>query len=155
MTQATVSLSFTEAQLTAIEAALTALESQFTGLVGLTIPQRRSLTKMGDKSEGFCRQTLSLLRQNPRIVPSSLPVDEAQANLDALDQLRPLLQRIERLGERVSDTDMAVGAGVMAIALKGYATLKVSGKNQGLESLCEALGSRFARKPRSMQVKAA
>jgi len=155
MTQATVSLSFTDAQLTAIDAALSELETQFAGLIGLTNDERRALMKMGNKSETFCRQTMSLLSQNPQLVPPSLPLATSQQLLDAMDELRPRMQRLQRLGERVVDTDMAAGATVMRTALQGYALLKVSGKNQGLEGLRETVGERFARKPRAMEAKAA
>jgi hypothetical protein len=33
----------------------------------------------------------------------------------------------------------------MSVALQGYALLKVSGKNQGLEGLRKELGARFAK----------
>jgi hypothetical protein len=155
MTFATVSLSFTDAQLTAIDAALAELETQFAALVGLTADQRKSLTKMGSKSEAFCRQTMSLLGQNPQLVPPSVPVARMQETFDALDDMRPRWQRLERLYERIADTDMAAGAAIMQTALQGYALLKVSGRNQGLESLRETIGTRFARKPKAPEAKAA
>src|SRR5690349_23784983 len=61
MSQATLSLSFTDAQATAIDAALNELEAQFAALVAMPAGERRRLMKMGDKSEAFCRQALSLL----------------------------------------------------------------------------------------------
>ena len=50
---------------------------------------------------------------------------------------------------------MAAGAAIMQTALQGYALLKVSGRNQGLESLRETIGVRFARKPKPVEAKAA
>lgn len=155
MTTVTVSLSFTDAQLTAIDTALNELEMQFSGLVGLTIDERKSLMKMGNKSEAFCRQTVSLLGQNPQMVPASLHLADSQQLLGGMDQLRPRMQRLQRLGERMTDTDMAAGATVMRTALQGYALLKVSGKNQGLEALRETIGARFSRKPKVVVAKAA
>lgn len=155
MMNANVSLSFTDAQLTAIDAALEQLETQFADLVGLTAAERKQLTKMGTKSETFCRQTMSLMAQNPQLVPASVPLADSQQLLGALDQLRPRMQRLQRLGERVADTDMAAGAAVMRTALQGYALLKVSGRGQGLEALREAVGERFARKPKAAEPKAA
>ena len=153
--QASVSLSFTDAQLAAIDTALTELETQFAGLVGLTADQRRALTKMGNKSEAFCRQTMSLLGQNPQLVPESVRLADSRQLLEALDDLRPRMQRLQRLGERLVDTDTAVGSAVMQTALQGYALLKVTGRNQGLEGLRESVGERFARKPRTPEAKAA
>lgn len=155
MSQAAVSLSFTDVQLAAIDAALTELETQFVGLVGLTPDRRRALTKMGNKSEAFCRQTMSLLGQNPQLVPASVPLADSRQLLEALDELRPRMQRLQRLGERIVDTDTAVGAAVMQTALQGYALLKVSGRSQGLEALRESVGVRFARRTRPPETKAA
>ena len=41
-----------------IEGAITTMEQRLTGLIGLTPDERRELTKMGDKSEAFCRQAV-------------------------------------------------------------------------------------------------
>lgn len=148
MSQNLLSLSLADDQLAAIDATLSQLESQLSGLVSLQIEERRALTKMGAKSEQFCRQTLIALAQHPQIVPPSLNVAEAQADLRALDQLRPRLARLSRLAERAQDTDMALGSDVMSAALEGYALLKVSGKHQGLDTLRQSLGSRFDKSAR-------
>lgn len=155
MSPARPPLSFTDDQAAAIDAALNALEMQFSALVGMPADKRRRLMKMGDKSEAFCRQTLSLLDQNPQLVPPSLAVMEAQQNFETLDWMRPRVQRLLRLGERLSNTDTVVGATIMQTSLQGYALLKVSGRNQGLENLRETLGARFARRSKSAEAKAA
>ena len=100
---------------------------------------------MGPKSEAFCRQTLTVLAQNPQVIPPSIDLAEAQADLTALERLRPRLARLQRLNERAEDTDDALGSDVMAFALEGYALLKVAGRNQGLEGLRKELSARFAK----------
>ena len=143
MTQNLVTLNLTDAQLTAVDAALTELETQLAGLIVLPTATKRSLRKMGAKSESFCRQALRVLEQNPKIVPPGVPLADAVANLATLEQLRPRLMRLSRLSERASDTDMALGADVMAVALQGYALLKVAGRAMGLESMHQDLRDRF------------
>lgn len=145
MSQNLISLTLTDAQLSAVDAALTTLENALAGLVALDGDERRSLNRMGAKSEQFCRQTLHILSQNPQIVPPSIGVGDAQADLLALDRLRPLAQRLRRLMERTDDSEVALGSDVMSLALEGYALLKVAGKNQGLEGLRKELGSRFSK----------
>jgi hypothetical protein len=113
------------------------------------------MPKMGEKSEAFCRQTISLMAQNPQIVPASVSVPDAVSDLTALDRLRPRAQRLTRLAERVVDTQTALGSDVMATSLQGYALLKVAGQGQGLASLREGLGARFAKRPRAPVDKAA
>lgn len=144
-----VSMNLTNDQVVAVDAALDALETNLSGLVALTASQRRSVPRMGGKSEAFCRQALSLLVQNPQVVNPNLGLEGAMADLEALDVLRPRLQRLSRLAERGSDTEVALGSDVMATALHGYGLLKLSGRDQGLEALRESLGSRFVKKPRT------
>ena len=151
MSQNIIDFTLDDAQLAASLQALTDLETQLSGLVAMSTEQRRKLARMGDKSEAFCRQTLSVLAQNPQVVPPSLKLAEAQADLAALDRLRPLVLRLQRLAERANDTEVALGSDVMRCALDGYALLKVSGRNQGLEGLRKELGSRFSRSARSSE----
>lgn len=155
MSRYMVSLGLTEAHLVAVDQALAEIESQLSGLIALTPDQRRSLTKMGEKSETFCRQALSLLDQNRQLVPSSVALDSALADQVSLDQLRPRLQRLQRLVERGSDTESALGNDMMITSLQGYALLKVVGRNQGLEGLRRSIGSRFSRMGRPSEPKAA
>ena len=146
-----VSLSLTDAQLSVIDQSLTDLETQLSGLIAMNAAQRKSLARMGDKSESFCRQTLNVLAQNPQVVPPSVALQDGLADLEALDRLRPRLQRMLRLTERAADTETALGSDVMSVALQGYALLKVAGRNQGLEGLRKELGSRFAKSARQVE----
>lgn len=148
MTQNLMSLALSADDLEAIDAALSALEARLTGLVALQPDERRGLTKMGDKSEAFCRQTLTVLAQNPQVIPPSFDLVEARADLAAVDVLRPRLARLRRLTERAEDSEMALGSDVMIASLEGYALLKVSGRNQGLEGLRQSLSARFGKTAR-------
>lgn len=146
MSQNLVSLQLSSEQLSQAEQAITALEQALGGLVSLAPVDRRRLVKMGQKSEVFCRQTLRVLGQNPQVVPPGLDLAEAQADLLALDQLAPLLDRLQRLAERGRDTEMALGADVMDVALEGYGLLRVSGRQQGLDGLRKELSNRWNRR---------
>ena len=145
MSQNIVSLVLTDEQINAAMDALTALEGALAGLISLDAEERRRLTKMGQKSEVFCRQALSVLAQNPQVVPPSLKLADAQADLAALDRLRPVLDRLQRLYERGTDSEMALGSDVMEVALEGYGLLKVSGRQQGLDSLRRELSTRWSK----------
>lgn len=150
-----ISLSLPQAKLTAIDSALTALETALTELVALEADARKRLPKMGGKSEAFCRQTLSVVAQNPQIVNPSLGLAGAQADLAALDALRPRRQRIQKLVERMQDTETLLGSDVMATALEAYGLLKVSGKSQGLSTLRAGLSTRFKAKSTAKRLRAA
>lgn len=145
MSQNLLSLTLTDTQLQTIDDALAALEGACAELIALDGDERRGLNRMGAKSEQFCRQTLHILSQNPQVIPPSIKFADAQADLVALDRLRPRLQRLQRLVERAQDSEVALGSDVMSLALEGYALLKVAGKNQGLEAMRKDLSSRFSK----------
>jgi hypothetical protein len=155
VSQNLLSLELTDEQLALIGSSLDAVEGALTGLIALDNATRRQLTKMGDKSEAFVRQTLTVLAQNPDVVPSGLGLAEGQADLAALERLRPVLARLQRLVERAEDSEMALGSDLMSVALEGYSLLKTTGRNKGLEGTAEALGARFARGPRKSEANAA
>lgn len=155
MSQNLISFQLSDDDVRTLNTLMGDVESRLTGLLALDNATRRQLTKMGDKSEAFVRQTIMVLGQNPEIVPPSLGLAEAQADLRALDQLRPLLSRMQRLVERMEDSEMALGSDAMNVALEGYGLLKLTGRNKGLEGVSEALSARFSRSRKAEAVPAA
>jgi len=148
MSQNLISLTMTPDELTAIDTLLADLETRLHGLVDLTIPQRRSVKKMGLKSEQFARKALNTMELNPQIVPQGVDLADAKADLSTLDQLRPRFERLHRLSKRAADTEMALGNDVMSTVLQGYALLKAIGAFHGLDSKRSELGERFSKTPR-------
>ena len=140
-----VSITFAEQRVANILAAISTLETELVDLVSIPAEQRRELFKMGDKSEVFCRDTLGVLADNPKLVPESLGLPEAQADMAALDALRPMLRRLQQLTERAESTELALGVDIFGAALEGYGLLKVSGKHHGLEGKRRELSARFVR----------
>lgn len=148
MSQNIISLTFTDAQITAVDAALNELETQLAGCIALNTVQKRALKKMGEKSEAFCRQALHMAELNPHIMPANIPLGDAVSDLKALDQLRPRLMRLSRLTQRASDTSIALGSDVMSVALSAYGQLKLTGRSEGLDPIRRELRARFAKAPR-------
>ena len=146
MSQNLISLNLTDADYAEVDNALTALETKLAGLIDLDASERRTLSKMGEKSEAFCRQTLVVMQQNPGLIPSSVNLPEALRDLTQLDALRMRLTRMRQLIGRAEDSEMALGSDIMATSLEGYAMLKVLGKGSGLESLRRDMATRFARR---------
>lgn len=151
VSQNLLSLTLTDAQLKNVDDALANLETALSDLISLDGDERRGFARMGNKSEAFCRQILTALVQNPQIVPPSIQLAEGQADLVAIERLRPRLARLRRLTERAEDTEAVLGSDVMTLALEGYALLKVAGRNQGLEGLRKDLSARFAKGPRQLE----
>lgn len=149
MPQNLISIVIDDALAAELAATAQQLEDLLAGkTVSLAPEDRRGGLKMGDKSEAFCRQTIGLLAQNRQVVPPSLQLDEALADLKALDAIRPLLLRLQQLTERLRDTEMALGADLMSAAVEGYGLLKLVGRQQGLDGPLKELGARWARSAR-------
>lgn len=145
MSQNLIDLDLSQDSLAAMDEALAALEARFANLLSLDVDQRRQLTKMGDKSEAFCRQAVVAFSQNADVLPRNFDLAAYQRDLAMLDLLRPRLARLTRLHERLADTEMALGSDLMSNSLEGYAVLKVAGKGAGLEGLRQMLSARFSR----------
>ena len=155
MSQNLVSLNFTADDMAAIAAAIATLEEKLSGLIELSVDERRGLNKMGDKSEPFCRQTLIVLAKNPQILPVELNLAEAEADLRNLDLLRPQFARLRQLVAKADDTEMALGSDVLAAALDGYALAKVFNKGVALVALKEMMSGRYGRSRRRQPSEAA
>lgn len=145
MSQNLITLNLSDNDYQEIDAALTTLEQHFTGFLKLSPDERKSILKMGDKTEAFCRQTLMVAGQNMQNIPASLSLSEAETDLKSLDQLRPRLHRLRELLGKGDDTEMALGSDIYAFSLDAYALLKVTGKGASLEVLRQAMSVRFNR----------
>ena len=143
MTQNLIDLNLSAESLAAIDAALSTLETELAPLLGLDPDLRRGLTKMGAKSEAFCRQAVAAFSEHAQVLSRNFDVAAYRGDLAALDALRPRRQRLERLRELLEHTEMALGSDLMTASLEGYAVLKVSGKSAGLDNLRQALSARF------------
>ncbi|KQY55056.1 hypothetical protein [Lysobacter sp. Root494] len=159
MSDEPVSLTLPRTQLVAIDNALDLVESQLERLLTLDeeydeddeLPERPTQrpfkpveeTRLGPEQERFCRETLMRLLLNPQLDVSDIP--HANEALRALDQLRPRLVRLQRLGERASHAHSVLSEHVMLCALIGYGTLRNADQHHGLEPLREATRARRRR----------
>lgn len=146
MSQNLISLHLSPEDYAKFDGLLTELETLLTPLIDLTTDERRALARMGEKSEVFCRQTLSVMAQNRRLIPEEVMLAEAENDLQQFDALRPRYNRLLQLVGRCEDSVTALGSDVMSTALEGYALMRVLGRGAGLEELRSTLGTRFAKR---------
>ena len=146
MSQNLISLHLTPEDYAKFDGLLTELELLLAPLIDLTTDERRALARMGEKSEVFCRQTLSVMSLNRKLIPEEVMLTEAESDLHHFDALRPRYNRLLQLVGRCEDSVTALGSDVMSTALEGYALLRVLGRGAGLEELRGSLGSRFAKR---------
>lgn len=143
MSQNLVDLQVDLATIEQLEAAIVQMETSLAGLISLTPDQRRELTKMGEKSEAFCRAALNVAQQHIGIMARDFDLEGFQRDQQALDLLRPRILRIAHLYQRMIDTEMALGSDLMAASLEVYGTVKVSGKGKSLDEARRSLSARW------------
>ena len=145
MAQNLVSLDLTD-NLPKFDAALDAIEKVIDIFVSLTPEQVRRLTKIGDKSETFCRQTAAILEQNKQALPPGFDLEELKRDFAAYDALRPRLLRLQALTAKCADTRVALGSDIQAASYDGYGLLKMFGKADNVAPLQESMRSNVRRK---------
>ena len=148
-----ISLAVSQAQRQAALDGIAQVRAAVPGLIALAPGESRELYHFVNRNELFGRGVVSALETHPQIVPPSLDVPGARADLDALDALRPVLAEVARLHSMLEDTVMLLGHDVMDVAYDGYQQLKLSGAAHGLDNLRRELGSQFARARRSRSEK--
>jgi len=133
----------------AVLAALATIEEKLPFLIDISIEQRISLPKMGDKSRAFVSKAVEVAAQNPDFLPRSFDVDEMRRHVALFEALQPIALRLTRLQELVDDTQLATGSEAYTDALTVYNYARNSGKGQALDTVVDEMGRRFARKARA------
>ncbi|MCK6388873.1 MAG: hypothetical protein L6Q65_14935 [Zoogloea sp.] len=149
MPQNLVSLRLSAETLASVEQAISALEAFSNPLRTLTADEIRALTKMGDKSAEFCRQTAMVLEQNQSIIPPSFDLGKMQGDLVAIETLDRQILRLKEIMAKLEDTRIALGSDIMAAASDGYVLMQMFGKAEGLSALQQAMKVRRPGRPRS------
>ncbi|HEY9618115.1 MAG TPA: hypothetical protein V6C64_14815 [Microcoleaceae cyanobacterium] len=153
MTTRTVDAALSQQEIDRIIATLKTIRDQLPFLVGLSIQERRQLSKMGRKSQTFSVRALDMAVQHSDIMPRHLDIAAARRDVALFESLNPILQSVNHLRELLEDTQMLAGSEAYAAARLAYNSAKVSGKNLGLDEIVTDLSQQF-RRPRKAQTPA-
>jgi len=134
---------------TALLSLIQQVRGHLPGLIALTVDERTSLTMMGPKSENFGRLALVTMKQNPDLMPRGLDMAAAEADLEARDNLIPVLQAVQQLYEELDDTVAALGSDVMVVANFVYGLVKANGGGAGLDEAVKELSLRHKKTRRN------
>ena len=137
-----IDVTLTTEQVAAIIAALDTLDTALPFIVSLTPEERKSLFRMGTRSEGFVREALTAVQQHPDHIPVSLGVVEMERDLALRDALQPVLSRLGAIHTKVQDTWHLAGADAMQKATAVYRVLKNT-QGHGLDTTINLLKQRF------------
>ena len=144
MPQNLVSLRLSAETLAAVDQAIGTLEAFSKPMRTLTADEIRALTKMGDKSADFCRQTAMVLEQNQDVIPASFDLEKMQGDLVVIDALDRQILRLKEIIAKMGDTRIALGSEIMTAASDGYALMTMFGKAEGLSALLIGAAKRLS-----------
>ena len=145
MGQNLVAMHFTAEQWVEVDAAIAHVQQLLQPLmVSLTPSAKKTMVKMGDGSEAFCRKALEVMEENAALIPRGFDMAEMRQDLATHDALYARVLKLTQLLEQARNAEMALGSDVMVAALEGYAVLKAVGKGDGVEALKKLLSKRLA-----------
>lgn len=114
-------------------------------LIALTPEERRTIPKMSDGSEPFVLKVMDYATADSKFAPPYMDVPEMKKDLDAVLQLKPLLNLATALQSNLDDTTMLAGSEAYVAALSYYNSVKMAAKMNvpGAKTIYEDLFKRF------------
>lgn len=114
-------------------------------VITLSPDDRHSLLKMSDKSVAFVTKNLEYTKSNPEFVPAFLSVADMQVDVDAVNQLQPLLNRVQQIADNLDDTLMLSGSEAYTAALLYYNIIKqaIKGNVPNAKAIYDDLSQRY------------
>ena len=140
-----VSITISDAALLKIQEGHDLIRSNLPKLITLSPDERHALPKMGNKTVSFVNKSLEYAKQNPRVIPDFLNMEEFSKDAEAVTRLFKVITPLKKLLEELEDTAMLAGSEAYAAALVTYKALKGAndaGEN-GLKNICDDLAARF------------
>jgi hypothetical protein len=126
--------------------AIATIKEKLPFLIDISLEERRSLPRMGDKSRAFVSKALEVAIQNPDILPRSFDIEEMRKDAELFESLYGIWQSMIQLCELIDDTKLAVGSEAYVAALLVYNYVKINRKDMGLDDVLDDLAKRFARR---------
>ena len=146
-----VSLSISEGELAEIRRAIEILQKNLLPyLLELTISEKESMAKMGDKTVAFVTKATEHAEAQPKLVPAFIDIAELRKDLEAIEILRPLFNSLNQLSKGLDDTMTVAGSEAYTSALAFYQSVKVGAKLNvsGAQEIYNDLQVRFPSKTR-------
>lgn len=117
--------------------------------VVLTLTQRRSKGRGGDKSRAFILHAAQFALQNAGILRRSFDDAGYQRRITLLAALEGVAAQLTQLLERVNDTILELRSQVYKESLEVYRDAKEAGEGGQFDAALEQLGKPFVRAPRT------
>lgn len=129
----------------AVMDAIATIRQKLPFLIDLSIADRVTIPKLGDKTQAFVKKALDVATQHPDMLPVPF-LEEMRKDAQLVETLAPIQLAIDLLQKQVDDTVMQVGAEAYAAARTVYTVTKTPFAKAVLRTAADDLGKRFARK---------
>jgi hypothetical protein len=120
-------------------------------LQALTVVQRSSLFKMGDKTVATVQKTKSYIQTNPEFVPSYMDKAEFLRDEAVVSKLNPLANLANQLTDDINDTITLAGSEALQAAMLYYGQIKEA-QSKGIvtaKPIYEDLSKRFSKRAKT------
>lgn len=117
-------------------------------LQGLSVDERKSIFKMGDKTVATVQKVKSYIETNPEFIPNYMDKTEFLKDEAVVTGLSPLGNLVSQLASDIEDTVMLAGSEAITSALFYYGSTKEAA-SKGVATakpIYEDLSQRFVRK---------
>lgn len=113
--------------------------------VTLTPEERKSMLKMGDKSNSFVEKALEYTRTNPEFVPAYMNVAEFEIDFVETKNLIGVMSLATQVSNSIDDTQLAAGSEAYHAALYYYGNVQQSAAVNvpGAKAIYDELKKRF------------
>ncbi|MFN8284563.1 MAG: hypothetical protein U0U67_15180 [Chitinophagales bacterium] len=141
-----LSVILTQTQIDAVKGAINTIQSNLPMLLGLTLDERKTIPKIDVNNKIFVEDAITAMENNPSFLPAYFNVGELKKDLTLYQQLDPLLVEINKLAEKIDDTQMLAGSEAYVTALAAYRNFEAAAKAgiQGADTIYELLKARFS-----------
>ncbi len=111
----------------------------------LTVEERGSLVKMGDKTQPFVKKAVEYSKTNPAYIAPSVDQTEWQKDFDGWEDLTPINNQLVQLVASVDDTIMLLGVESYDPARWYYELVKIAAGrgDSAAKPIAGDLGQRF------------
>ena len=142
--------SLSPADIDSILAAIAAVHHKMSPLLtDLTSADRKSLSKLGDKSHAFVKKAVDIAAQHPQILPASHSVEDVRKSAELFQGMATIQLALQQLYRQVRDTTIKVGSDAYAVARTIYAATKSPVAGPHLATAAGDLAKRYVRKPKA------
>ncbi|MDX1939070.1 MAG: hypothetical protein SFU99_00880 [Saprospiraceae bacterium] len=140
-----ISVILTDEAMREIMDAIAVMQRNLPFLINMTLDERRTHLKMGDRSFPFVGKSLDYSKSNDHLVPPFLNVTEFDKDMMLISKLNIIERPLLSLTEGISDTKLRAGSEAYSAALLFYQAVKLAAQMNipGVKTIYEDLRARF------------